>query len=52
MVLRMKVNGILTARKRRGFDVPLHLWSEYTRLRKSKKLSAREAGEVLGLVRS
>lgn len=52
MALRMKVNGIITARKRRGFDVPQHLWRDYQMLRKSKKLSAREAGEVLGLVRS
>lgn len=51
MTVRMKVNAIITARKRRGFDVPHHLWPEYQRLRKSKKLSAREAGEVLGLVR-
>lgn len=52
MALRMKVNGILTARKRRGFDVPHQLWPEYQRLRKTKKLTAREAGQVLGLVRS
>ena len=52
MALRMKVNGMLVARKRRGFDVPQHLWPEYRWLRKAKKLSAREAGQVLGLVRS
>ncbi len=52
MALRMKVNGIITARKRRGFDVPQHLWPQYRWLRKSKKLSAREAGEALGLVRT
>ena len=52
MAMRLKANAIITARKRRGFDVPQRLWAEYQWLRKSKKMSAREAGQVLGLVRT
>lgn len=36
--------------EKRGFDVPDHLRAEYEFLRKTKVLTAREAGEVLGLV--
>lgn len=49
--LKMKVSALLIARKRRGFDVPPHLQEDYRRLRYQKKLSAREAGVILGLVR-
>lgn len=38
-------------RKRRGFDVPANLWKEYQYLLKTKKMRAREAGILLGLVR-
>jgi hypothetical protein len=40
----------LAARAKRGFDVPPHLREEYKVLRLSKRLSAQEAGRVLGLI--
>lgn len=49
--LRMKVSALHAAKKRRGFDVPAHLWKEYRFLVDKKSLTAREAGAVLGLVR-
>lgn len=36
--------------RRRGFKVPERLWPEYQRLIRSKKLKAREAGRILGLI--
>ncbi len=41
----------MAARAKRGFDVPPHLRAEYEALRKSKRLSAQEAGRVLGLLK-
>lgn len=49
--LHLKAKALLVARKRRGFDVPPHLWKEYRFLVKRKCLSAHEAGVALGLVR-
>ena len=49
--LLMKASALHAAKKKRGFDVPSHLWKEYQFLVKKKSLSAREAGAVLGLVR-
>lgn len=51
MPLILKARGMALARRRRGFDVPAHLWKEYQFLRNTKCLSAREAGLALGLVR-
>ena len=48
---RLKAAAMILNRKRRGFDVPAHLWDEYQRLVKSKRLRAREAAIVLGIIK-
>jgi hypothetical protein len=44
--------ALMAARAKRGFDVPPHLRAEYKALRLSKRLSAQEAGQVLGLIKN
>jgi hypothetical protein len=36
--------------RRRGFSVPKHLWDEYSFLVNSKKLTAIQAGIMLGII--
>lgn len=49
-----KVKRSVTAQavndKRRGFKVPAKLWNEYRWLVDAKKIPAREAGKMLGLI--
>lgn len=51
---RVQIKRLLAIRewhdRQRGFKVPARLWSEYKKLRDKGRLSARDAGRVLGLI--